>query len=66
MDLLQYKCIFYITVMNTALHRRTLGDNFDERIKAKHSSFITTADNRFMFACGFWDKSFRLFSSETG
>lgn len=54
-----------LLVMNTALHRRTLGDNFDERIKANHSSFITTADNRFMFACGFWDKSFRLFSTET-
>ncbi|CAC5374330.1 Neurobeachin-like protein 2,WD repeat and FYVE domain-containing protein 3,Lipopolysaccharide-responsive and beige-like anchor protein,Protein FAN,BEACH domain-containing protein C2,Neurobeachin-like protein 1,BEACH domain-containing protein lvsE,Beige protein homolog 1,BEACH domain-containing protein lvsD,WD repeat-and FYVE domain-containing protein 4,BEACH domain-containing protein lvsB,BEACH domain-containing protein B,BEACH domain-containing protein C1,BEACH domain-containing protein lvsC,BEACH domain- len=40
-------------------------NNFDERIKAKHTSFITTADNRFLFACGFWDKSFRLFSTET-
>ncbi|XP_071125679.1 neurobeachin-like isoform X4 [Mytilus edulis] len=54
-----------LLVMNTALHKRTLGDNFDERIKAKNSSFITTADNRFLFACGFWDKSFRLFSTET-
>nr|KAG5690779.1 hypothetical protein BaRGS_015306 [Batillaria attramentaria] len=48
-------------VLNTGLQRRTLGDNFDERLTASHSSFITTADNRFIFACGFWDKSFRLY-----
>lgn len=59
-------CSFLMTVLNTGLQRRTLGDNFDERLTATHSSFITTADNRFIFACGFWDKSFRLYFSETG
>ncbi|KAK7475305.1 hypothetical protein BaRGS_00033452 [Batillaria attramentaria] len=54
-----------LLVLNTGLQRRTLGDNFDERLTASHSSFITTADNRFIFACGFWDKSFRLYYSET-
>lgn len=56
----------YFSVLNTGLQRRTLGDNFDERLKAKHSSFVTSADNRFIFACGFWDKSFRIFSTDTG
>ncbi|XP_052674845.1 neurobeachin-like isoform X3 [Crassostrea angulata] len=51
---------------NTGLQRRSLGDNFDERIKPTHQSFVTSADNRFIFACGFWDKSFRIFSSESG
>ncbi|XP_048243612.1 neurobeachin-like isoform X2 [Haliotis rufescens] len=51
-------------VLNTGLQRRTLGDNFDQRQKVSHSSFITTADNRFIFASGFWDKSFRLFQSD--
>ncbi|KAK3099516.1 hypothetical protein FSP39_005633 [Pinctada imbricata] len=55
-----------LLVLNTGLHRRTLGDNFDERIKPTHSSFVTSADNRFIFACGFWDKSFRLFNTDSG
>lgn len=55
-----------LLVLNTGLHRRTLGDNFDQRLKVTHSNFVTTADNRFIFACGFWDKSFRLFSSDSG
>ncbi|KAL3880046.1 hypothetical protein ACJMK2_032318, partial [Sinanodonta woodiana] len=54
-----------LLVLNTGLHRRTLGDNFDQRLQVTHSSFVTTADNRFIFACGFWDKSFRLFSADT-
>lgn len=55
-----------LLVTNTGLQRRSLGDNFDERIKPTHQSFVTSADNRFIFACGFWDKSFRIFSSESG
>ncbi|CAE1291618.1 Lipopolysaccharide-responsive and beige-like anchor protein,Neurobeachin [Acanthosepion pharaonis] len=50
---------------NTGLHKRSLGDNFDQRLKVTHSSFVTTADNRFIFACGFWDKSFRIFATES-
>ena len=50
---------------NTGLHKRSLGDNFDQRLKVTHSSFVTTADNKFIFACGFWDKSFRIFSTDT-
>ena len=57
---------FSISVLNTGLQRRTLGDNFDECLTPTHASFITTADNRFIFASGFWDKSFRLYFSETG
>lgn len=50
---------------NNNLHKRSLGDNFDQRLKVTHSSFVTTADNKFIFACGFWDKSFRLFSADS-
>lgn len=55
-----------LLVTNTGLQRRSLGDNFDERLKPTHQSFITSADNRFIFACGFWDKSFRIFGSDSG
>ncbi|XP_048774132.2 neurobeachin-like isoform X3 [Ostrea edulis] len=51
---------------NTGLQRRSMGDNFDERLKPTHQSFITSGDNRFIFACGFWDKSFRIFSADSG
>ena len=53
-----------ILVFGTGLQRRSLGNNFDQRLKVTHSSFITTADNRFILASGFWDKSFRVFSTE--
>lgn len=60
-------CYFVcLTVLNTGLQRRTLGDNFDQRLPVNHHSFVTTADNRFLFACGFWDKSFRVYYLDTG
>ena len=46
--------------------KRTLGDNFDERLKLNSSNFATTIDNKAIFACGFWDNSFRVFHSESG
>ncbi|XP_059162921.1 neurobeachin-like isoform X4 [Physella acuta] len=54
-----------LLVMNTGLQKRTLGDNFDQRLPVNHHSFVTTADNRFLFACGFWDKSFRIYHLDT-
>ncbi|KAK2185649.1 hypothetical protein NP493_229g03011 [Ridgeia piscesae] len=53
-----------ILVFGTGLQRRSLGDNFDERLKVSHSNFVVTVDNRFIMATGFWDKSFRIFNTE--
>jgi len=53
-------------VFGTGLQRRSLGDNFDERLKVSHSNFVVTVDNRFIMATGFWDKSFRIFNTEMG
>jgi hypothetical protein len=55
-----------LLVFGTGLHRRCLGDNFDQRLRMTHTSFIVTADNRFILAVGFWDKSYRVFSTDTG
>ncbi|CAF0884401.1 unnamed protein product [Adineta ricciae] len=49
-----------LLVLNTGLHRRHLGDAFDERIQQRHQSFAITADNRFIISTGYWDKSFRV------
>ncbi len=49
-----------LLVLNTGLHRRHLGDNFDERIQQRHQNFVVTADNRFIISTGYWDKSFRV------
>ncbi|XP_043473809.1 neurobeachin isoform X2 [Leptopilina heterotoma] len=49
---------------NVAL-RRHLGDNFSQKVKIRSNCFITTIDSRFIVACGFWDNSFRVFSTET-
>lgn len=46
--------------------RRHLGDNFSQKIKTRSNCFVTTVDSRFIIACGFWDNSFRVFSTETG
>lgn len=51
-------------VLNTGLHRRHLGDAFDERIQQRHQSFVITADNRFVISTGYWDKSFRVQSTD--
>lgn len=52
--------------MGTNLHKRSLGDNFDQRLRVNGSHFITTSDNRTIMAAGFWDKSFRVFTTEAG
>jgi len=46
--------------------RRHLGDNFSQKLKIKWNCFVTTVDSRFLIVCGFWDNSFRVFSTETG
>lgn len=46
--------------------KRHLGDNFSQKLKIKWNCFVTTVDSRFLIVCGFWDNSFRVFSTETG
>ncbi|XP_041968935.1 neurobeachin isoform X2 [Aricia agestis] len=48
-----------------AAARRQLGDNFSQRVRARSNCFVTTVDSRFLIAAGFWDNSFRVFSTET-
>ncbi|XP_059484361.1 neurobeachin isoform X4 [Neocloeon triangulifer] len=45
--------------------KRHLGDNFSQKIRIRSNCFVTTVDSRFLVACGFWDNSFRVFSTET-
>ncbi|XP_039429712.1 neurobeachin isoform X18 [Culex pipiens pallens] len=45
--------------------RRHLGDNFSQKLRIKSNCYVTTVDSRFLIACGFWDNSFRVFSTET-
>jgi hypothetical protein len=52
--------------MGTNLQRRSLGDNFDQRLVVTSGHFLTTSDNKFIMAAGFWDKSFRVFTADTG
>ncbi|KDR02350.1 Neurobeachin [Zootermopsis nevadensis] len=47
------------------MQRRHLGDNFSQKIRIRSNCFVTTVDSRFLVACGFWDNSFRVFSTET-
>jgi len=63
---LTVRCWLMCVVFGTGLSRRCLGDNFDQRLRMTHTSFVVTADNRFILAVGFWDKSFRVFSTDSG
>lgn len=51
---------------NTGMHRRQISDLLDQSIQVHSQCFVITADNRFIIVCGFWDKSFRVYSTDTG
>ncbi|XP_077467130.1 neurobeachin-like isoform X1 [Stigmatopora argus] len=47
-------------------NKRQISDLVDQSIQMSTQCFVVTADNRYILVCGFWDKSFRVYSSETG
>ncbi|XP_022593864.1 lipopolysaccharide-responsive and beige-like anchor protein isoform X3 [Seriola dumerili] len=51
---------------NMGSHRRQISDLLDQSIQISSQCFIITADNRFILLCGFWDKSFRVYSTDSG
>ncbi|XP_048053665.1 lipopolysaccharide-responsive and beige-like anchor protein isoform X4 [Megalobrama amblycephala] len=51
---------------NVGTHRRQISDLLDQSIQVNAQCFVITADNRFILLCGFWDKSFRIYSTDTG
>ncbi|XP_068176800.1 lipopolysaccharide-responsive and beige-like anchor protein isoform X3 [Antennarius striatus] len=51
---------------NVGSHRRQISDLLDQSIQISLQCFVITADNRFILLCGFWDKSFRVYSTDTG
>ena len=55
-----------MTSQSGFLARRHLGDNFSQKVRMRSNCFITTVDSRFLMACGFWDNSFRVFTTDTG
>ncbi|XP_071951821.1 neurobeachin-like isoform X2 [Antedon mediterranea] len=54
-----------LILSQTGMHRRQITDNIDPDIKKKPHCYVVTADNRFIMACGFWDKSFRIYMADT-
>ncbi|XP_041839635.1 lipopolysaccharide-responsive and beige-like anchor protein isoform X4 [Melanotaenia boesemani] len=51
---------------NMGTHRRQISDLLDQSIQISSQCFVITADNRFILLCGFWDKSFRVYSTDSG
>lgn len=51
---------------NVGSHRRQISDLLDQSIQISSQCFVITADNRFIILCGFWDKSFRVYSTDSG
>ncbi|XP_059121550.1 lipopolysaccharide-responsive and beige-like anchor protein isoform X3 [Peromyscus eremicus] len=50
----------------TGTHRRQVTDLLDQSIQVHSQCFVITSDNRYILICGFWDKSFRVYSTDTG
>lgn len=48
------------------MNKRQITDLVDQSIQINTHCFVVTADNRYILVCGFWDKSFRVYSTETG
>uniref|UniRef100_A0A8C4RYK0 LPS responsive beige-like anchor protein n=1 Tax=Erpetoichthys calabaricus TaxID=27687 RepID=A0A8C4RYK0_ERPCA len=51
---------------SAGMHRRQITDLLDQSIQIHSQCFVITADNRFILVCGFWDKSFRVYSTDSG
>eukprot|EP00057_Strongylocentrotus_purpuratus_P023557 XP_011678031.1 PREDICTED: lipopolysaccharide-responsive and beige-like anchor protein [Strongylocentrotus purpuratus] len=54
-----------LVLSQTGMHRRQIVEAMDSNIKSKSSCYIATADNKYIMSCGFWDKSFRVFITDT-
>uniref|UniRef100_A0A3P9KWT2 Neurobeachin n=1 Tax=Oryzias latipes TaxID=8090 RepID=A0A3P9KWT2_ORYLA len=53
-------------INNSGVNKRQITDLVDQSIQINTHCFVVTADNRYILVCGFWDKSFRVYSTETG
>ncbi|XP_066518418.1 LOW QUALITY PROTEIN: lipopolysaccharide-responsive and beige-like anchor protein [Hoplias malabaricus] len=51
---------------NVGTNRRQITDVLDQSVQVSSQCFIVTAENRFLLLAGFWDKSFRVYSTDTG
>ncbi|XP_044286891.1 lipopolysaccharide-responsive and beige-like anchor protein isoform X2 [Varanus komodoensis] len=51
---------------NTGVHKRQITDLLDQSIQVHSQCFVITSDNRYILVCGFWDKSFRVYSTDAG
>ena len=54
------------TASNSGTNKRQITDLVDQSIQINTHCFVVTADNRYVLVCGFWDKSFRVYSTDTG
>lgn len=74
---LKPRCVFHVLINpfwhflpnaanNSGVNKRQITDLVDQSIQINTHCFVVTADNRYILVCGFWDKSFRVYSTETG
>ncbi|XP_060720152.1 lipopolysaccharide-responsive and beige-like anchor protein isoform X2 [Tachysurus vachellii] len=53
-------------IVSNLMHRRQVCDLLDQSVEVNSHCFLVSADNRFLFIAGFWDKSFRIYNTDTG
>ncbi|XP_078601403.1 neurobeachin-like isoform X5 [Branchiostoma floridae x Branchiostoma japonicum] len=55
-----------LILAGTGVHRRQVNDILDQSIQLNSCCCRLTSDNRHILICGFWDKSFRIYSTDSG
>lgn len=61
-----YLFSFFIPAAHSRSNKRQITDLVDQSIQITSHCSVVTADNCYILVCGFWDKSFGVYSSETG
>ncbi|XP_062513649.1 neurobeachin-like isoform X2 [Corticium candelabrum] len=51
---------------SAVMHQRRLGEPLDQRVTPSSACFTLTGDHKYILACGYWDSSYKCFSTDTG
>lgn len=52
--------------LKTTTNKRMIPELLDQSHTIDSKTFLVAADNSYIFVCGFWDRSFRIYNTEDG
>ncbi|KAL0594009.1 UPF0764 protein C16orf89, partial [Plecturocebus cupreus] len=62
---MQVRCVHYVAQVGLELLASSSPPASASSSAGIRSCFVITSDNRYILVCGFWDKSFRVYSTDT-